>query len=179
MAAEAARVLEYPGDYNIGTAAPAYDRPESEFPDYTLPREEEAARTIIVTADRYSSQISLFSVLGGAAAAVLMIFVLIANVRYNEISNERLRLETQLSQLSQQERKLEIEFESVIDMKAVEQYARDVLGMSKPDADQISVINRVPEDRVEILSSDTGDEGMISGLGRFISSLAGYFKIGD
>jgi len=182
MAAEAARVLEYPGDYFDGSAAPAYGRPAYDRPEYdtsgaALPREADDSRSHAAAVVRSAPAVSFFSVFGGAAAAVLMVFVLIANVRFHEISNERARLETQLSQLTQNERKLEIKYESVVDMKAVEQYARDVLGMSKPDTDQISVINRTPDDRAEVLSTDVEEEGLISGLGKFISSLTGYLKI--
>ena len=184
MAAEAARVLEYPSDYFDGSAAPAYkrpayDRPETDASGYAIPRGADDARANADTAVRRAPAISFFSVFGGVAAAILMVFVLIANVRFHEISNERVRLEAQHRQLTENERVLEIKYESVVDMKAVEQYARDVLGMSKPDTDQISIINRTPEDRVEILSTDVEEEGLISGLGKFISSLTGYLKISN
>ena len=177
MAAEAARILEYPDEYYSGSAAPVYNVPEPDPSILTVPQEEAAIGSHAGTRAYATPTVSLFSVFGGLVAAFLMVTVLIANIRYNEVSSERLRLETQLTQLTEMERRLEIEFESFIDMKAVEQYARDVLGMSKPDTEQISIVNGLVEDKVEKFESN--DDGLFGGFGEFIRSLMGYLKIGD
>jgi len=103
-----------------------------------------------------------------------MIFVMLAQINYNEAAGEIVHLNAQLDRLTEQQRRLEITFESVIDMKEVERYARDERGMSKPEADQVAVIHNVPADRVEIL--DGSDEGALQGLGSFVSSLLDNFR---
>ena len=178
MAAEAARVLEFPDDY-YSSAAPAgagYARPAQEPVELPMAeerirrreRERAAAAAVNVPA------VSLFAIFGTLFAGVLMVFVLLAQISFSEIAGEASRLNAQFAELTEQRRRLEVTFESVIDMKEVERYARDELGMSKPEADQIAVIHSLPVDRIETF--DSGEEAPLKDLGTFISSLFEYFK---
>jgi len=180
MAAEAARTLEYTESYFYGSAAPArepYAEPAPRPIATPLPQERLRQREDAFDAEaaQKAPAISLFAVFGAVFAGILMIFVMLAQINFNAIAAETVRLNTQLGELMEQERKLSIQFESVIDMKEVERYAKDVLGMSKPDADQVAVIHAVRFDRAEIIDSG-GDESALNGFGSFISSLMEYFK---
>jgi cell division protein FtsL len=201
--AAAASAIKSPNAYNFGTAAPAYEpvfakafRPAYEpdveptyepgvnpAPAYEpgaapvrAPKTRKRAQTRQerLRAQRRAPSVSLFSMVGSVATAVLMIFVILAQISYNEVTTETVRLNNRLRELNEEERRLRITFESVVDMKAVEQYARDVLGMSKPEADQISVVKSSPKDRAEIVESN--EEGQLKGIGRFLSSLLDYFR---
>jgi cell division protein FtsL len=191
--AAAARVIRSPNGYNFGTSAPAYKpvyrpgfepdtEPASEPPDEPgvspAPAQKTQKRPLTrrqrLRAQRRAPGVSLFSMVGAVATAVLMVFVILAQISYNEVTTETVRLNNRLRELTEEERRLKITFESVIDMKAVELYARDVLGMSKPEADQISVIKSNPKDKAVIL--DDGEEGELKGFGNFMSSLFEYFK---
>jgi len=179
MAAEAARVLDYDSEFLYGSAAPAsevFGEPEAGPAEMPLPRERtlqrQKARAAAI-AQRVPG-ISLFAVFGSLTAAALMIFIMLAQISYNEVAAETVRLSAQLQELTEQRRRLEIEYENVIDMKEIERYARDVLGMSKPDADQIAVIWSAPADRAEVIGES--DESSLDGLGAFFSSLIEYFK---
>jgi hypothetical protein len=88
-----------------------------------------------------------------------MIFVMLAQVNLNEIIRETARLNAQLEILGEQRRVLSITFESVIDMDDVERYARDVLGMSRPDSDHYSSIRALPPDRVEVFDGTANEDG--------------------
>jgi len=180
MAAEAARSLDYLDEYFYGSAAPARApviRPAA--PPDEIPGESERAqpRTGIKTAIAAQSIpfVSPFAVFSTVFVAILMVFVILAQISYNEVANETARLNAQFEDLAIQERKLAILFESVIDMKEVERYAYDVLGMSKPDADQVTILQTMSVDKAEILGSGANDSAM-NGLGSFFSSLLGYFK---
>ena len=181
--AEAARVLDYLDSDYYGTAAPAlapYGQPYTEpvappaeeptTREQTRPRER--AREI---AEQNAPAVSLFAVFGAVFVSILMIFVVLAQINYTELAGEIVRLNAQLSELIEEERKLEIEFENAIDMKEVEMYARDTLGMSKPDADQIAIIRSLPSDSAEILSNG-GAENTLSGFGAFLQSLLEYLR---
>jgi len=76
-------------------------------------------------------------VAGFVVVAVLMIFVLLAHVRYAEVTNETVKLQTKLTQLTEQERKLQIAYENAFDVNQVEQYAthktRNVKAVREPD----------------------------------------------
>jgi len=101
--------------------------------------------------------------------------VVLAQISYNEIANETVRLNAQYEALTEQQRRLEITFESVIDMKEVERYARDVLGMSRPETDVVAIVYVAPNDRVEVLGG-ASEEGTLRGLGAFLSSLLDHFR---
>jgi len=180
MGAEAARVLEFPDDYIHGSAAPAgvkHAIPEAE--QVSIPMEEEQLRprerTRPTAGVKATQAVSLFAVIGTLFAGALMVFVVLAQVTYNEIANETVRLNAQYEELTEQQRRLEITFESVIDMKEVERYARDVLGMSRPEADVVAIVYSAPNDKVEILGG-APEEDALSGFGSFISSLLEHFK---
>ena len=178
MAAEAARILEFPDDYIYGSAAPgnpAYENPAAGPADIPATkeriRERERAEAEIIAQNVPS--VSLFAIFGSVLVGIMLVFCVLAQINYNEIAGETARLNAQFGELTEKQRRLEITFESVIDMKEVERYARDELGMSKPEADQIAVVHPVPGDKAEIVS-DAG-ENWLQGLGAFISQLAGYF----
>jgi len=118
--------------------------------------------------------ISVFAVLGTLFVSVLMVFVVLAQINYNETAGETARLSVQLKELTERHRVLELAFESVIDIKEVERYARDELGMSRPDAGQIVVINTTPRDSARVV--ETGQERGVQGFGSFIRSLTDYFR---
>ena len=181
MAAEAARVLDdydYTGSAYYGSAAPAevpYVRPVAEPVDVPAPQEQTRSGEYAKEAVQSAPAVSLFAIFGTIFAGILMIFVILAQINYNEIAGETVRLNTQLNELNEHERRLEIEFENVIDMKEVERYARDTLGMSKPGADQVAIIGGLPVDSAEIISNND-EGGSTGGLGSFITSLLEYFK---
>jgi len=179
MAAEAARVLDFEDEYFYGSAAPArevFDDPGEEPAEISIPQERTLQRQKerAAAAAKSVPGVSLFAVLGTLFAAVLTVFVVLAQVSYNEIAADTVRLNKQLQELTEQQRRLEITHESVIDMKEIERYARDVLGMSKPDADQIAIVQRMPVDKAEVVGGS--DESALDGIGSFISSLIEYLK---
>jgi cell division protein FtsL len=177
MAAEAARVLDYGeyAPYGAGAIGAEYDEPGVEVPEESAPAVRRAPAAAAVEAAQTARGVSLFSVCGAVVVAALMVFVVLAQVKYNEVASETVRLTAQLERLTEQGKMLEIAYESAIDMKEVERYARDVLGMSKPDASQVSVIQNITEDKAEII--DPGSDGnTLRGLGDFISSLVAYFR---
>ena len=178
MAAEAARTLDYSASAYYGSAAPAeapYARPAAEPVEIPVPHEQTRTGERAKEAAKSAPAVSLFAIFGAVLACALMIFVVLAQINYNEIAGETVGLNTQLNRLTEQERRLEIEFENVIDMKEVERYARDTLGMSKPSTDQVAVIGTVSFDSAEII--DSGNEEVTSGgFGSFIQSLLKYLK---
>jgi len=182
MGAEPARVLEFPDDYIYGSAVPAdVEYAETAARPLENPmleeriRQRERARA--AAAAQSVPAVSLFAVFGALITGILMVFVILAQINYNEIASETVSLNAQHSALLEQQRRLEISFESVIDMKEIELYARDVLGMSRPEPDQVAIIYSVPEDKVEVFDNG-GDSGSLREFGSFLSSLLEYFKRG-
>ena len=181
--AEAARVLDFDDRYVYGSAAPARERfPEREQTPLRSPlrspqsleRVRQKERVREAAAAEYMPGVSLFAMFGSVFVACLMVFVVLAQISYSEAAAESVRLGAQLSALEDQQRVLMMEFESVMDMKEVERYARDVLGMSTPDTHQIAVIYSSAPDRAEVLVAPEG--GTLRDFGSFISSLLDQFR---
>ena len=170
--------LKYASAANYGyeaAAVPEYapdipKRREAEQPEATtVARPRENART---AAQGYS--ISLFSIFGTALVMVMFLFVVLAHMSFDATLDEQLQLEKRLASLSQQGTKLQIEFERAFDLNAIERYAIDELGMIKPAADQVNIVDSAPRDRAVVIAPEK-EEG-IRGFGAFISSLLEYFK---
>ncbi|MCL2366581.1 MAG: cell division protein FtsL [Oscillospiraceae bacterium] len=173
--AEAARVLDYE-KYNYGSAAPAREHVPGTTPGVVEAPQSEAqvrqsarARVAVAMQPQAQPGVSLFAILGTVVVAVLMFLVILAQISYAQIAAENARLGAQLSALNEQHRRLEITFESVMDMNEVERYARDVLGMSRPSAGQTVIISGVGMDRAEVLAPP--QQGALREFGSFISSL--------
>ena len=140
----------------------------------TTPVSRPAAKTAARVQKSYG--VSLFAVTGFIVVAVMMVFVLLAHVRYNDISSETVRLQARLDELAETERKLMIEYEKAFDIIAVEQYATNVLGMSKPDESQISVVQTTAHDKAVVVSRVEDETHRPESIVSFLASLVSYFK---
>lgn len=141
-----------------------------------------ATKPVVKTAPKVAPRtqraygVSLFAVAGFAVVAALMVFVLLAHVRFNEISSETVALQTQLTALNEDERRLQIAYEDVFDVNEVEEYATNVLGMTKPLESQLATITAIAYDKAVVIDT-TGDTlGVKENLATFLSSLVAYFK---
>ncbi|MCL2391490.1 MAG: cell division protein FtsL [Oscillospiraceae bacterium] len=178
--AEAARVLDYE-KYNCGSAAPAKEVFVEEVPQpLETPDSHQRARqrqnAKAAANAKNAPGVSLFAIVGMVVVSVLMIFVILAQISYNETAAESARLNAQLLTLNEQHRRLEITFESVIDMTEIERYARDVLGMTRPIAsgEGVIVIQSTANDRAEVLAPP--DQDSLRDFGSFLSSLLSHFR---
>jgi len=170
--------------YNYGSAAPALetfaDAETKQMPTLvpkTPVKKEKAKRLekIKAAADAKTAPgISVFAVLGTLIISVLMVFVVLAQINFNEAAGENVRLRVHISELTAKQRALELAFESVTDIKEVERFARDELGMSRPDTGQIVAISTTPRDTAVIIP--VTEERGVRGFGVFLRSLTEYFK---
>ncbi|SHH92830.1 Septum formation initiator [Sporobacter termitidis DSM 10068] len=119
---------------------------------------------------------SLYAAAGFIVVAVLMVFVLLAHVRYAEVTNQTAQLQTQLTQLTEQERKLQITHENAFDVNQVEQYATHQLGMSKPLESQIGTISATAQDKAVVADTQETSVKTSESMGTFLASLLAYFK---
>ncbi len=120
--------------------------------------------------------VSLFAITGFIVVAVMMVFVLLAHVRYNEVTSETVRLQERLEELTEQERKLKIDYENTFDVFAVEQYATNVLGMTKPDESQMGSVQLTVSDKAVVVSAEDEETVVSESMVTFLVSLVSYFK---
>ncbi len=87
--------------------------------------------------------VSPLSILGAAVAAVLLTMVLLAQIRLTDISYTAAKLEDQIAALETERDKLTVEYETIFNLKDVEEQAVEVLGMQEPDSEQIYYLSGV------------------------------------
>jgi len=183
-----ARALNY---YNHGTAAPtisamleAEAKRMSAPPVYAPPvpkrapkvreRPRRLERTEAVPAKKTAPKVSIFAIFSTLFVSVLMVFVVLAQINFNETATETVRLNAHLTELNQQHRALELSFERAVDLRTIEHYAINVLGMTRPDASPVVEISRTPRDTAMVVQVEE-DHGL-QGFGQFIVSLTEYFR---
>ena len=131
-------------------------------------REEAAAK------DRQG--FSVLSLLGVGAAVVLLTMMLLAQIRLTDISDTAAKLESQISQLETERDKLTVEYESVFNLKEVEERAVNVLGMQEPDNEQIFYLTGVASaDRAVVVTKQDADMFSL-GIADILSSVKAYFS---
>jgi len=176
-----ARALNF---YNYGTAAPTIQsmvdaetkrmQPLQKKPAAIRERVRKPEKVIAAVAEKTFPGISVFAVLGTLFVSVLMVFVVLAQINFNEAAGETARLNNHLIQLNERHKVLELAFESVIDIKEVERFARDELGMSRPEAGQVLSISTTPRDTAIVF--DPGEVRGVQGFAAFLKSLTEYFN---
>jgi predicted PurR-regulated permease PerM len=120
--------------------------------------------------------ISLFAVAGFAFVVVMMVFVLLAYVKFNEVTSQSAQLETKLEQLNEEERKLKIAYEDAFDVNEVEAYATNVLGMTKMADSQVATVDSTASDKAVVVGTPQKDGSLGSEVTTFLTSLVAYFK---
>ena len=166
------------GGYVHGSAAPAEQMPGNSFPEHIYaPDAQPAARPAAKPKNqaRNTHGVSFVAVMGSIVAAVLLILVILAQISYIEVTREAAALNSELRVLSEQRRRLEIHYESVINMQAVERFARDVLGMTQPGGAAATVVLATTQDRAVIIENEQ-NEDRLADFGRFLSSLFDRFR---
>jgi len=121
--------------------------------------------------------ISFFAAAGALIVSFLMVLVVLAQINYNEAASESARTDMHLRELAEKQRTLELAFERSIDIKEVERFAKDELGMSRPDAAQIILISTEPRDSATAINTE--EERGAQGFGEFVKSLTDYFRRGS
>jgi len=121
-----------------------------------------------------AQSVSILAVAGALVVAVLMIFVVLAQIYYNDAVRETVRLNEQLTELSERQRSLELAFVSAIDIREVERFARDELGMSRPDAGDVIFLNSTVRDSAVVV--EQAEESTAESFISFLISLTEYFR---
>lgn len=125
--------------------------------------------------DERSQGISPMAIIGSLAVVVLLVMMLLAQIQLVNVSNASAALESQISELKTEQGRLVAEYETVFNLKSVEEYAVDVLGMQEPDESQISYLTNVsPDDKAVIIPKDSTSV-LSLGFEDLVASVKAYF----
>ncbi len=119
-------------------------------------KEDAAVRTHEAVRSRIG--VSPLSVAGVVVVVVLLTMMLLAQIQLTGISSEAAELEDQIAALELEHDKLTASYETIFNLKRVEDYAVNVLGMQKPSEDQIYYLTGVAAaDKAVVVTKDSTD----------------------
>lgn len=102
--------------------------------------------------------ISPISAVGVVVAVVLLTMVLLAQIQLTGISSQAAELEDEIAVLELERDKLTASYETIFNLKRVEDYAVNNLGMQKPTESQICYLTGVAAaDKAVVVTKDSTD----------------------
>lgn len=151
-----------------GNTAPEIQRPR-------LPQErQQPARRVRVKA---KLAVSPFGVFGLMAAACMLVLVIFGYVQLYEATTEVSDLGSQLATLNAENQTLRSEYESKIDLSAIEKRAT-AMGMIQANAGQTIYLNLSGADRAEVLQTEekSGLASLFEAIQSSVESLVSYLS---
>lgn len=100
-------------------------------------------------------QIPVFTMAGMVLCIVLLVFIINANRKINELNSLIIDAKGELSDLLEEEEEMEAEYDTIVDLEDVEETAVSELNMSSPSSDQTIYVELSQDDTAEIYESST------------------------
>lgn len=173
LAYDFGRPVYYPEEEPVYEAPPAREMPETE---QEWVREREQVRERSREAARTGQGVSPLALLGVAAVVVILVMTLLVQVRLMGISQNAVELENQIRTLEAERDRLTVEYETVFNLKDVEEYAVGVLGMQEPRDDQVYYLTDVSSADHAVVISNSETDIFSFGLEDLLSSVKAYFS---
>ena len=166
--------------YDLGAVPGYYERPKRKEKEAAPARQKVQKRAKIVVRGEHAVQnrqsISLVAAAGYLVVAAMLVLVLLAYINLTETNAQTVQLQSQLSTLTDEGKKLEAEYKAAFNMTQVADYAQNVLGMVPATTESTEYLEVQKEDMAVILESDAPaaeNEGSVIG---FLTSLMSYFR---
>ncbi len=128
------------------------------------------------TAVRRHSGLSALSAVGFLCAVILLAMMLLAQIQLLDIASTTVALETQIQELRDQRDKLTAEYETVFNLKDVEEYAVGVLGMQEPVDSQIGYLTGVSAEDKALIITEENTNMFSQGFEDIVASVKAYFN---
>lgn len=120
---------------------------------------------------------SPLAVIGAGCVVILLVLSLLAQIQLVNISQRSVDMENRITALEAERDRLMVEYESVFNLKDVEEYAVGVLGMQEPRDDQVYYLSNVSSaDKAVVITSADGSDMLALGLEDIVESVKAYFN---
>ncbi len=123
-------------------------------------------------------RVPVMSIMGYAVVMVLCVMLVLAQIQLMDLSSTAAGLESQISELQTEKTKLTAEYETTFNLKDVEQYAINVLGMQEPQEDQVYYLTGVSAgDRAVVITQtetnifSLGTEDLMNSIKAFVNGV--------
>ena len=145
------------------------------------PKEQPRTRTKSKTKLRVRTQqkVSPFAIVGFLAVAAFAVVVLLSYVRLLEVSDNVVRMKSQIEELEKKEEILTAQYESTFDLNSIEEQFISSGTMSKPRTDQVVYIDMSEPDHAQIIDEETDGDRIKStadSIQEFFAMAVEYFK---
>lgn len=121
-----------------------------------VPTRKRIEEAVVANTEALSKQsLSPLVLLGFVAAIVMLVFCLVARIEFTTIAAEAAELQAQVNELTDENSRLTIKYESALNLAEVEDYAVNTLGMQRPSSDQIIYVNGSAQDRAEVINPNS------------------------
>ena len=155
---------------------PVYETPSEEHNPHGLRWVKERHREKAHAASRGRQGFSPLALIGALCAVILFVMTLLAQIRLVSISRSAVAMEEQIELLEAEQDKLTVEYETIFNLKDVEEYATGVLGMQEPLDDQIYYLTNVSSaDKAVVITNDSTNMFAL-GLDDLLESIKAYFS---
>lgn len=161
--------------YNLNRSAEAYaDAPVIERPAV---KERTRTRVKVRPAARKRSLGKIMTAIGAVVAVGLIVLNLLSYAMLVEISEASSEVEARYTELQEEKAKLLVDYEKTFDMKEIENYAINVMGMMRPGADQTVELDSVRTDKAVVHTvQEESDSNFFTDISNFVAALLSYFK---
>lgn len=165
--------------YDLERTAPYPERERYREPErkVVIPAPPVADEKVSANAKvRTQQAVSPVALIGFACAAVLLVFTLMAKIQLTAVTDQAVKLESQLSELEMAQSRLLIEYESAFNLTEIEDFATSTLGMQRPREEQIIYLNSSAPNKAVILEDSEDSYGLSDRLYDMLKSIGEYFK---
>lgn len=135
-------------------------------------KEEEKKEEAVYRSRNFLKVLKIFMAI--AVCGLLAGGLLYSNAVLAELNSESIALTKELDNLKDEEQRLKVELDSRINMKEVEEYITNELGMVKLEKYQVNYINLSDGDSMKVVAEDEG--GLWDRICSFFTGIKEYFS---
>ena len=137
-------------------------------------RREKVKASVLVRSRQGFSPLAL---MGAACVVILLVMSLLAQIQLVNISSKAVAMERQIATLEAERDRLMVEYETVFNLKDVEEYAVGVLGMQEPRDDQVYYLSNVSSaDKAVVITRTDGSDMLSLCMEDILASIKAYFN---
>ena len=147
---------DYPDEVLYRISGSAAFAPEfmQEIPEmyYEQPSVRQRKKAQVQLQTKYG--ISITAVAGFVAVVIMAVAILLANINFVALADCVTSLQSEIEELSIEEKRLKIQYEEAFDINEIEKYVTGNLNMTKPTEEQKDSYKFTRQDRGEIMAQD-------------------------
>jgi len=163
--------------YDYNTSRRIYAEPQAEPRVYKEHREKTDAQRRVRKAAAAKRKNAVLMAAAAFLAVGMIVLNLLSYALLAQLSETTGAIESEYVALQEEHAKLLVKYEQTFNMNEIEDYAINVLGMTRPTGNQKTEVGSVKEDKSVVYSYEEADtENIFSDMANLVGSLMSYLK---